>query len=92
MNNKLFVGNLSYTVDETALSELFGQHGEVISAVIPKDRDTGRPRGFAFVEMQDQAAAEAAIRGLDGSQFAGREMKVSVSQPKPRTSFAGGRR
>jgi RNA recognition motif-containing protein len=90
MNNKLFVGNLSYNVDEPGLQELFSQHGPVISTVIPKDRDTGRPRGFAFVEMQDQAGAEAAIRGLDGTQYAGREMKVSISQPKPRT-FQGGR-
>ena len=88
MNNKLFVGNLSYTVVEDELRELFGQYGEVTSAVVPKDRDTGRPRGFAFVEMQSQAAAEAAIKGLDGRQFAGREMKVGISQPKPRT---GGR-
>jgi RNA recognition motif-containing protein len=91
MNNKLFVGNLSYNVEETALHELFAQHGAVVSAVIPKDRDTGRPRGFAFVEMEDQAAAEAAIRGLDGMQFAGREMKVSISQPKPRSFQGGGR-
>lgn len=92
MNNKLFVGNLAYTVDETALQELFSQHGSVVSAVIPKDRDTGRPRGFAFVEMEDQAAAEAAIRGLDGHQFAGREMKVGLSQPKPAGGGGGGRR
>ena len=85
MNNKLFVGNLSYTVGEEELTQLFGQYGEVTSASVPKDRDTGRPRGFAFVEMQSQAAAEAAIKGLDGRAVAGREMKVSISQPKPRT-------
>ncbi len=85
MNNKLFVGNLSYKVEEPDLQELFGQYGEVTSAVVPKDRDTGRPRGFAFIEMQSQAAAEAAIKGLDGRSFAGREMKVGISQPKPRT-------
>jgi len=91
VNNKLFVGNLSYDVDEPTLQQLFSQHGEVVSAVIPKDRDTGRPRGFAFVEMQDQAAAESAIRGLDGSAVAGREMKVGISQPKPRSDDGGGR-
>lgn len=86
MNNKLFVGNLSYNVTEDQLSEAFGQHGKVISAVLPKDRDTGRARGFGFVEMDSQAAAEAAIRGLDGQDLAGRPLKVSISQPKPRTS------
>jgi cold-inducible RNA-binding protein len=85
MNNKLFVGNLSYNVGEDELHQLFSQFGDVTSAVVPKDRDTGRPRGFAFVEMQTQAAAEAAIKGLDGHQLAGREMKVGISQPKPRT-------
>lgn len=84
MNNKLFIGNLSYNVGEDELRQLFGQYGEVVSAAIPKDRDTGRPRGFAFVEMQSQEAAEAAIKGLDGQQLAGREMKVGISQPKPR--------
>ena len=88
MNNKLFIGNLSYNVGEDELRQLFSQYGEVVSASVPKDRDTGRPRGFAFVEMQTQAAAEAAIKGLDGHQVAGREMKVGISQPKPRT---GGR-
>lgn len=85
MNNKLFVGNLAYTVGEEDLRQLFSQYGEVTSAAVPKDRDTGRPRGFAFVEMNSQAAAEAAIKGLDGYQFSGREMKVGISQPKPRT-------
>jgi cold-inducible RNA-binding protein len=85
MNNKLFVGNLSFNVQEHELQELFAQYGEVTSAVMPKDRDSGRPRGFAFVEMQNQAAAEAAIKGLNGREFAGREMKVGISQPKPKT-------
>ena len=88
MNNKLFVGNLSYNVSEDELRQIFSQYGEVTSVAIPKDRDTGRPRGFAFVEMQSQAAAEAAIKGLDGTPVAGREMKVGISQPKPR---GGGR-
>lgn len=84
MNNKLFVGNLAYTVGEEDLRELFGQFGGVMSAAVPKDRETNRPRGFAFVEMESQSAAEAAIKGLDGFQFSGRDMKVSISQPKPR--------
>lgn len=88
MNNKLFVGNLSYTLGEDELRDLFSQYGEVSSAKIPTDRDTGRPRGFAFVEMVTQEAAEAAIKGLDGQQISGREMRVGISQPKART---GGR-
>lgn len=86
-NNKLFVGNLSYNVTEEQLSDAFSQHGKVISATLPKDRDTGRARGFGFVEMDSQAAAEAAIKGLDGQELAGRQLKVSISQPKPRTSI-----
>jgi RNA recognition motif-containing protein len=88
MNNKLFVGNLSYSVTEEQLKELFGQHGTVISASLPKDRDTGRVRGFGFVEMETQAAAEAAIKNLDGHELSGRQIKVNISTPKPRT---GGR-
>lgn len=88
MNNKLFVGNLSYNVTEEQLKELFSQHGTVISASLPKDRDTGRVRGFGFVEMETQAAAEAAIKNLDGHELSGRQIKVNISTPKPRT---GGR-
>lgn len=85
MNNKLFVGNLSYNVTEAQLQELFSKHGNVISAVLPQERDTGRMRGFGFVEMESQAAAEAAIKGLDGHELAGRQLKVSISTPKPRS-------
>lgn len=84
MNNKLFVGSLSYSVTEQALQDLFSAYGEVASCSIAKDRDTGRPRGFAFVEMQTQAQAEEAIRGLHGRDVEGRAIAVSVSQPKPR--------
>jgi len=90
MNNKLFVGNLSYQVSETVLSGLFAEFGEVVSCSIPKDRETGRPRGFAFVEMSSQAQAEAAIRGLNGRDVEGRAMSVAISEPKPRG--AGSRR
>lgn len=85
MNNKLFVGNLSYNVTEEQLQELFSQHGTVISAVLPKERETGRMRGFGFVEMETQAAAEAAIKSLDGRELAGRQLKVSISTPKPQS-------
>jgi RNA recognition motif-containing protein len=85
MNNKLFVGNLAYTVGEEDLRTLFGKYGEVVSAAVPVDRETNRPRGFAFVEMQTQEGAEAAIKGLDGFQHEGRDMKVNISQPKARS-------
>jgi cold-inducible RNA-binding protein len=84
-SNKLFVGNLAYSVGEEDLRTLFSQYGSVASAAVPLDRETNRPRGFAFVEMQSQEAAESAIKGLDGHNLAGRDMKVSISQPKPRT-------
>lgn len=89
MNNKLFVGNLSYSVTEDELRQLFSQHGEVTSVAVPNDKETGRPRGFAFVEMQSQAAAEAAMKALNGYQLSGREMKVDISTPKPRSGGGG---
>lgn len=93
MNNKLFVGNLDYAVSDKDLLDLFTQYGEVSSCTVAKDRDTGRPRGFAFVEMQSQAQAEAAIKGLNGQQVGARQISVSVSQPKPRGGgFGGGNR
>ena len=93
MNNKLFVGNLSYGVSDTELRDLFEQHGTVSSISIPKDRDTGRPRGFAFVEMESQEQAETAIKELNGREVSGRQISVVVSQPKPKSGgFAGNRR
>jgi RNA recognition motif-containing protein len=86
MNNKLFVGNLSYDVTEEQLQKVFSQYGAVISAVLPRDRDSGRLRGFGFVEMETQADAEAAIKALDQRDLSGRALKVSMSTPKPRTS------
>ncbi len=92
MNNKLFVGNLSFKLTEAEVEELFGQYGTVVSCAIPTDRDTGRKRGFAFVEMGSQEEAEAAIKALNGRDVAGRPLAVSVSQPKPRTGGHGGGR
>jgi RNA recognition motif-containing protein len=89
MNNKLFVGNLDYNVSESELQALFSEFGAVTSCSIAKDRDTGRPRGFAFVEMESQAGAEAAIRGLNGREVGQRQMSVAISQPKPRTGSRG---
>ncbi len=88
-NNKLFVGNLSYSVTNDKLQELFGQYGPIVSCNVATDRDTGRSRGFGFVEMQTQADAEGAIAGLNGQDVGGRQISVSISQPKPRRT--GGR-
>ncbi|MBZ0185379.1 MAG: RNA-binding protein [Candidatus Obscuribacterales bacterium] len=85
MNNKLFVGNLSFNLDETDLEKLFGEHGKVISVAIPTDRDSGRKRGFAFVEMETQAEAEAAIQGLNGKEVDGRQLAVNPSKPKAKS-------
>ena len=89
MNNKLFVGNLSFKMTVQELEELFAQHGSVKSVSIPQDRNTGRPRGFAFVEMDNQAEAEAAIKAINGREIAGRQIAVSVSQPKAKTGGGG---
>jgi RNA recognition motif-containing protein len=86
MNNKLFVGNLSFATSDSTLSDLFAGYGDVSSCSVPKDRETGRARGFAFVEMSSQEQAEAAIKGLNGQQVDGRQISVVVSQPKPRTT------
>ncbi len=89
MNNKLFVGNLSFKLSESELETLFGQYGTVVSCSIPTDRDTGRKRGFAFVEMSSQSEAEAAIKGLNGQDCEGRQLAVSISQPRPKTGGGG---
>ncbi len=86
MNNKLFVGNLAYTVTDASLQEMFLKFGAVGSCNIATDRETGRSRGFGFVEMTSQADAEAAIKGLNGQEVGGRQISVSVSQPKPRNN------
>jgi RNA recognition motif-containing protein len=91
MNNKLFVGNLSFKISEGELEELFAQYGTVTSCSIPTDRDTGRKRGFAFIEMASQEECEAAIQGLNGRDVAGRQIAVSIAQPKPKGG-GGGRR
>jgi hypothetical protein len=89
VNNKLFVGNLSFKTTQQELQDLFAEHGEVISVAIPQDRETGRQRGFAFVEMSNQAQAEAAIKALNGREVDGRQIAVNVSTPKPRDGGGG---
>ena len=85
MQSKLFVRNLSFNTEDADLSKLFAEFGNVLSARVAVDRDTGRPRGFGFVEMTDQKSAEAAIRGLDSTQFGGRQIYVATSEPRERT-------
>jgi RNA recognition motif-containing protein len=80
---KLYVGNLPFTATEDALRQLFAKHGAVQSVAVIMDRETGRPRGFGFVEMDDSAAA-AARQALDGYEMDGRKLKVNEAQDKPR--------
>ncbi len=91
MQNKLFVRNLSFNSTESELSGLFAEFGEVLSAKIANDRDTGRSRGFGFVEMSSQKSAEDAITALEGAEFNGRVIHVAMSEPrggsKPATAY-----
>jgi cold-inducible RNA-binding protein len=80
---KIYVGNLPFTASEADVRALFAQHGTVESVSLPTDRETGRPRGFGFVEMS-QADAARAIQGLNGHQMGGRPLRVNEAQDKPR--------
>ena len=88
MGKKLYVGNLSYDVDSSALQELFSAHGTVQSAEIISDRETGRSKGFGFVEMGSESEAQAAIAALSGQQHGGRAL--TVNEAKPKTGGGGG--
>ena len=91
MSSKLYVGNLSFDSTEADLRDLFGQYGTVESVAVITDRETGRARGFAFVEMSQSSEAQDAIRALDGNDFAGRNIKVNEAQDR-RGGGGGGRR
>jgi RNA recognition motif-containing protein len=78
----IFVGNLSFTATEHELRQLFEQYGAVDTINLITDRDTGRPRGFGFVEMPDSRAAQAAIAGLQGTELAGRALNVNEAKPR----------
>ena len=82
MGNRLYCGNLAYETTEATLSELFGAIGEVVSVNLIVDRYTGRSRGFAFVEMADNDAAQRAINELDGKEVDGRALKVAEARPQ----------
>jgi cold-inducible RNA-binding protein len=90
MGKKLYVGNLSYTVDSSELEQLFGAHGQVTSAQIINDRDTGRSKGFGFVEMSSDAEAQAAIAALNGQQHQGRALTVNEARPREERGGGGG--
>ncbi len=89
MGKNIYVGNLSYDTTQDQLQALFEAHGEVSSVNVITDRDTGRPRGFAFVEMATEQAANAAIAALNGQEVDGRAL--TVNEAKPRESGGGGR-
>ena len=91
MGKKLYVGNLSYTLDDQYLVDLFSEFGTVESARIITDRDSGRSKGFAFVEMSSDSEAQAAIEKLNGTDQQGRAMNVSEAKPMaPRENRGGG--
>ena len=90
MAKKLYVGNLSYQVDASELEQLFGAHGQVLSAQIINDRDTGRSKGFGFVEMANDAEADAAIAALNGQQHGGRALTVNEARPREERGGGGG--
>src|SRR6476661_2637256 len=92
MSTKLYVGNLSFDTSTQDLEQLFGESGTVQSASIIEDRETGRSRGFAFVEMSSGAEAKAAITALDGKEVGGRNLKVNEAKPRESNGGGGGGR
>lgn len=81
MSNKLYVGNLAYSVRDEELNQAFSAYGQVVSAKVMMDRDTGRSKGFGFVEMSNSQEAEAAIRGMNGQNMGGRDLTVNIARP-----------
>ena len=90
MSKKLYVGNLSYGVDDHMLNDCFAQHGQVTQAQVVMDRETGRSKGFGFVEYSTQEEAQAAIDALDGVELDGRAINVNVARPKTERRGGGG--
>jgi cold-inducible RNA-binding protein len=89
-NSKLYVGNLSFSVDETSLQQMFSEFGSVTSAKIIMDRDSGRSKGFGFVEMSSAAEAQAAIQKMNGHEVEGRALTVNEARPQEPRNFGGG--
>jgi len=92
MNNKLFVGNLSFQTTENDLHDAFAAFGTVTEANLMVDRETSRPRGFAFVTMASAQEAESAIAGLNGRDLGGRALTVNIARPREERPAGGGRR
>ncbi|MBY0278401.1 RNA-binding protein [Candidatus Binatia bacterium] len=92
MSRKLYVGNLAFSVDSSGLEQMFSAYGNVESASIVTDRDSGRSRGFGFVEMSNSDEAQAAIEALNGSQQGGRALTVNEAKPREDRGGGGGGR
>lgn len=91
MGKKIYVGNLSYSVESNQLTEVFGKFGTVESAKVITDRDSGRSKGFAFIEMSEDSDMQGAIDKLNGTDLGGRAMNVSEAKPQePRSNGGGG--
>ena len=91
MGNKLYVGNLPYSYRDSDMEQAFSQYGTVSSAKVMMERDTGRSKGFGFVEMSNEAEARAAIEGMNGQQIGGRGLVVNEARPmEPRAPRSGG--
>jgi hypothetical protein len=90
LSKKLYVGNLPFSTTEADLREAFGKHGEIVSAAVVMDRDTGRSRGFGFVEFADGAAADAAMQALNGTEFDGRSIRVNEAHDRRGGGGGGG--
>ncbi len=86
----IYVGNLSYQVTQDALSSVFAEYGTVKRVQLPTDRETGRLRGFGFVEMESEAEEKAAIEALDGAEWMGRDLKVNKAKPRENRGGGGG--
>jgi RNA recognition motif-containing protein len=86
----IYVGNLSYDAAEEDVSTIFAEYGTVKRVQLPTDRETGRPRGFGFVEMSTEAEEDAAIEALDGAEWMGRDLKVNKAKPKEDRPRSGG--
>ena len=90
MNNRIFVGNLAFATTEDVLRETFAEFGEVVEAKVVMDRDTGRSRGFAFVEMSTDDAAKKAVEAMDGQVIDGRSVRVNIAEPRREGGGGGG--
>ena len=88
----IYVGNLDYALEKEDLEEVFSEYGKVTRVHLPTDRESGRKRGFAFVEMQTEDEESAAITALDGAEWVGRTLKVNQAKPRENNRSGGGRR